>query len=198
MELKKSKTILNLAKAFAGETMARTRYEYIEYGARQQGYTALAAVIDKIAYNEFNHSRMFYSFIETADKSVIDNVDVSSGYPFREKWNLTDNLLFAAEDEADEANKIYPEYAATARKEGFDDIAGLFENVAKVEKEHESVFRKLHEQLKNGTLYSKKSAVTWTCDGCGYSQKGKTAFETCPLCQAKQGVVRLQPEDITP
>ena len=111
MELEKSKTILNLAKAFAGECMARARYEYIEYGARQQGYTALAEVVDKIAYNEFNHSRMFYSFIQSAGNRTIDNIDVQSGYPFREKWDLTENLRLAAEDELDEAEKVYPLYA---------------------------------------------------------------------------------------
>ena len=132
MELEKSKTILNLAKAFAGECMARARYEYIEYGARQQGYTALAEVVDKIAYNEFNHSRMFYSFIQSAGNRTIDNIDVQSGYPFREKWDLTENLRLAAEDELDEAEKVYPLYAETARKEGFSDVAGLFENIIEV------------------------------------------------------------------
>lgn len=195
MELEKSKTILNLAKAFAGECMARARYEYVEYGARQQGYTALAEVVDKIAYNEFNHSRMFYSFIQSAGKRTIDNIDVQSGYPFREKWDLTENLRLAAEDELDEAEKVYPLYAETARKEGFSDVAGLFENIIEVEKQHAKTFQKLHEAMKNGTLYNKKSAVTWTCGGCGHSETGKKAFETCPLCQAKQGVVCLQPED---
>lgn len=195
MELEKSKTILNLAKAFAGECMARARYEYIEYGARQQGYTALAEVVDKIAYNEFNHSRMFYSFIQSAGKRTLDNIDVQSGYPFREKWDLTENLRLAAEDELDEAEKVYPLYAETARKEGFSDVAGLFENIIEVEKQHAKTFQKLHEAMKNGTLYNKKSTVSWTCGGCGYSETGKKAFETCPLCQAKQGVVCLQPED---
>lgn len=195
MELEKSKTILNLAKAFAGECMARARYEYIEYGARQQGYTALAEVVDKIAYNEFNHSRMFYSFIQSAGNRTIDNIDVQSGYPFREKWDLTENLRLAAEDELDEAEKVYPLYAETARKEGFSDVAGLFENIIEVEKQHAKTFQKLHEAMKNGTLYNKKSAVSWTCGGCSYSETGKKAFETCPLCQAKQGVVCLQPED---
>ena len=195
MELEKSKTILNLAKAFAGECMARARYEYIEYGARQQGYTALAEVVDKIAYNEFNHSRMFYSFIQSAGNRTIDNIDVQSGYPFREKWDLTENLRLAAEDELDEAEKVYPLYAETARKEGFSDVAGLFENIIEVEKQHAKTFQKHHEAMKNGTLYNKKSAASWTCGGCGYSETGKKAFETCPLCQAKQGVVCLQPED---
>ena len=89
MKLIESKTYLNLAKAFAGECMARTRYEFIEYGARQQGYTALAEVVDKIVYNEFNHARMCYTYLESASDKPIANVEVCSGYPFKEKWDLT-------------------------------------------------------------------------------------------------------------
>ena len=132
MELIKSKTYHNLAKAFAGECMARARYEYLEYGARQQGYKALAAEIDKLAYNEFNHGRMFYSFIQSATTKTIDNIDIASGYPFREKWDLVDNLRLAAQDEEDEGTRIYPAYAKTAREEGFDDVAGLFDNIRSI------------------------------------------------------------------
>lgn len=57
MELKNSKTFDHLARAFAGECMARTRYEFAEYGARKAGYDNIAAIIDEIAYQEFNHAR---------------------------------------------------------------------------------------------------------------------------------------------
>lgn len=95
MELIKSQTFLNLAKDYAGECQARTRYEFIEYGARYKGYNCLAEVIDKIVYNEFNHARMFYTFIESATDKQIDNIDISSGYPFKERWDLTENLRLA-------------------------------------------------------------------------------------------------------
>ena len=73
-DLKNSKTFLNLAKAFAGECQAHVRYKFIEYGARNEGYASLAEIIDKVVYQEFNHARMLYSFIETADKNVIENI----------------------------------------------------------------------------------------------------------------------------
>lgn len=191
MELLNSKTYFNLAKAFAGECMARTRYEYIEYGARQQGYKALAAEIDKLAYNEFNHGRMFYSFIQSASQKPIDNIDISSGYPFREKWDLVENLKLAAKDEEDEGNSIYPSFAKTAREEGFDDIAALFDNVAEVEKRHHRILKDLYRQFKDGTAYEKSKSVVWECPACGYRAEGKEAFDTCPLCQEKQGSVKL-------
>ena len=152
-DLKNSKTFLNLAKAFAGECQAHVRYKFIEYGARNEGYASLAEIIDKVVYQEFNHARMLYSFIETADKNVIENIDISSGYPFKQKWNLEDNLALAAEDEKNEADKIYPEYMKTAEAEGFHDIAGLFKNLIQVETCHNMLFTDLHNQMKTGTLY---------------------------------------------
>ncbi len=195
MELIKSKTLLNLAKAYAGECQARTRYEFIEYGARQEGYKALASLIDKVVYNEFNHARMFYSFIQTADTKVIKNIDISSGYPFREKWNLLDNLKLAAEDEDTECSRIYPEYAKIAEEEGFCDIAGLFTNVAKVETCHKKLFEQLYTQMKDGTMYKKSKPTKWKCSGCGHEETAKEAWQICPLCQAKQGAVMLKIED---
>ncbi|MEG2457252.1 MAG: rubrerythrin family protein [Clostridia bacterium] len=128
MKLLESKTYLNLAKAYAGECQAHIRYKFIEYGARNEGYVAMAELVDKVVYNEFNHARMLYSFIQTADEKTIENIDICSGYPFKEKWNLIDNLKLSAEDENNEATKIYPAYEKTARDEGFTDIANLFNN----------------------------------------------------------------------
>lgn len=195
MKLLNSKTYHNLAKAYAGECQAHVRYKFIEYGARKEGYTTMADLIDTVSYNEFNHARMMYSFIETADDKTIENIDISSGYPFKEKWDLLENLAFAAEDENIEATKIYPTYANIAREEGFDDIAGLFENLIQVETCHHKLFKQLHTQMKNGTMYKKPQPVKWKCSSCGYEETSKEAFKICPLCQAEQGAVMLKIED---
>ena len=142
MKLKDSQTYQNLAKAFAGECQARVRYEFIEYGARQQGYKRLADVIDKIVYNEFNHARMFYTKIQDADDKIIENIDICSGYPFKEKWDLEENLRLASEDEEKETI-LYPEFAKTAEEEGFLDIANLFNNIARIENCHMLLFKDL-------------------------------------------------------
>ena len=195
MELAKSKTYLNLAKAFAGECMARVRYEFMEYGARKEGYKNIADMIDSIVYQEFNHARMFYTFIQTADQGVIKNIEICSGYPFKEKWNLLDNLKLAAEDEENEETKIYPAYAAIAREEGFKDIAGLFTNLIQVESCHKKTFQQLHQQLSGNKLYKKPEVVKWKCMDCGYEAEGKAAFTECPICQAKQGSIMLKLQD---
>ncbi len=190
MKLIDSKTYTNLAKAYAGECMARTRYEFIEYGARNEGYACLAEVIDKVVYNEFNHARMLYTKIQDASKNNIDNIEICSGFPFKEKWNLIENLKLAADDEQAEIN-VYKDFAKTAKEEGFPDIAELFTNLAGIENCHKTLFTDLYNQMSTGTLYKKEKAVKWKCSGCGYEHTDKEAFETCPVCQAKQGSVML-------
>ena len=194
MQLKDSKTYQNLTNAFAGECMAMVRYRFVSYGAAQQGYKAMAALIDDVIYNEFQHARMLYTFIESADKGTINNLPVNSGFPFKEKWNLLDNLKFAADDEEAEV-EIYSSFAKTAREEGFDDVAGLFENLTQVESCHNKLFTDLYEQLSQGKLYCRPTAVKWKCADCGYEATSKAAWKVCPLCQAKQGAVMLKLND---
>ncbi len=191
MKLIDSKTYLNLAKSFAGECQARTRYAFMAYGAQQEGYMAMKDVIDKVITQEFNHARMFYTNIQKASDKPIVNIDITSGYPFREKWNLLDNLKFASEDESTECERIYPEYANIAREEGFTEIADLFDNIAKIENCHKMLFKDLYTQMKAGKLYKKSKPVKWKCTGCGHEHTAKEAWEICPVCHAKQGMVML-------
>ena len=190
MELIDSKTYINLAKSFSAETQAQTRYRFMEYGMRNEGYNTMAEIVDKIIYQEFNHARMFYTKIQDASNKPIKNIDIAGGFPFKEKWTVLDNLKFAADDEHTEA-KLYLDMAKTAKKEGFTDIAELFQMTADVEKAHEAIFLELYDQLKNGTLYKKDYDVVWKCSGCGHEYRGKEAWKTCPLCNAKQGFVLL-------
>ena len=190
MKLIESQTYQNLARSYAGECQARTRYEFMEYGARNQGYKQLAELIDKVVYNEFNHARMFYMKLQDASEEPIENIDVCAGYPFKQKWDLEENLKIAAEDELKEI-ELYKEFAETAKEEGFPEIEQLFLNVAQVENCHAMRFKELHKQFKNNTMYKKNKAVKWKCADCGYEATLKSAWETCPLCQAKQGSVML-------
>jgi len=195
MKLIESKTYKNLAKAFAGECMAQTRYRFIAYGARAEGFFAIADLVDTVVTQEFNHARMMYTFIQTACEKQIANIDIASGYPFKEKWNLVENLKLASEDEDFEAHKIYPEYADTAEKEGFKDIANFFKNLTQVENCHKMLFCQMHEQLSKGSLYKKPTAVKWKCADCGYEETLKQCWSECPLCQAKQGATLIKIQD---
>lgn len=195
MKLIDSKTYLNLAKSYAGESQAYIRYKFIEYGARMNEYKAMAELIDKVVFNEFNHARMFYTFIQQASDTQIDNIDICSGYPFKEKWDLLENLKLASDDEELEATQIYAEYMQTAKEEGFDEIAKLYEDIIQVETCHMKLFKQLYEQMKNNTMYKKPEEVKWKCGDCGYEAYGKTPWDICPLCKAKIGAVLLKIED---
>ena len=195
MKLLNSKTYFNLAKSYAGECQAHVKYKFIEYGARKEGYTALAEVIDKIVYNEFNHARMFYTYIQKASDKTIENIEICGGYPFKEKWDLIENLRLASEDEKRESDEIYAEFEKTAREEGFEDIANLYKRIRQVENCHSLMLQDLYNQMSTGTLYKKDEPVKWKCGGCGYEETSREAFKVCPICEAKQGVVLLKLND---
>ena len=190
MELIKSVTFSNLTRAFISECAAKTRYEFIEYGARYNGKEAIATLVDKIAYQEFNHARMLYTKIQSASQKTIDNHDVCASLPFKEKWDVLENLRLAAEDEASEAI-FYQKAAKTAESEGFKDIAELFELIRAAEIKHRKVFLFLYERLKDGTLYKRDKKEKWICPSCGYEYSGEECFKTCPLCEAKQETVLI-------
>lgn len=191
MKLKDSKTYFNLARAYSGECQAATRYKFIEYGARNEGYQQLSELIDTVVYNEFNHARILYTKLQDASNSPIENIDINAGYPFKEKWNLVENLKLASEDEKAEV-KLYNDFAKTAEEEGFDDLSFLFKSLAEIENKHMLLFKDLYNQLKDGFMYKRKKAVTWKCAGCGHEETSTEAWKTCPVCQAKQGFVMIK------
>lgn len=196
MELIKSKTFENLKKAFIAECCARTRYEFVEYGQRYNGNEGIATIIDKIAYQEFNHARMLYTKIQSATKGTIDNEESKVSLPYRQKWELLDNLRLTAEDEEKEA-EFYKKAAKTAREEGFEDIAELFEMIRKVELKHKKILLHLYDKSKNKEVYSSKATKTWVCPSCGHEMKGEKAPEKCPLCQAKMNTFEIPlPKDM--
>ena len=101
-----------------------------------------------------------------------------------------DNLRLASEDEAKEA-EVYTEFANTAREEGFEEIAHLFEMTKNVEDYHRQIFTELFEQMCDNTLYKKEEPVTWVCGDCGYMATGTEPWDECPLCKAKRESVKL-------
>jgi len=190
MKLKDSETYVNLAKAFVAECGARTRYEFVEYGARYNGQNAIADIIDKIAYQEFNHARMLYTKLQSADSEQIDNINIKTSLPFKEKWDLVENIRLLAEDEKDEA-RAYDKFIKKAQEEGFKDCATLFEQIKNVELNHKKVFEFIYKEISGGSLYKKAGENKWVCSSCGHVVYGKEAPEECPLCKAKQGYFEI-------
>ena len=189
MEFTKTQTFYNLARGFAGECQAGMRYQLIVQAAMKQGYKVLADTIRTIAKNETNHARVFFEEIQSNAGSQ-NEVHIDANFPFH-AGTLEENLNFAAIDERDEAEVLYPGFARIAREEGFEQIALKFEKVAMVEGNHRIIFEYLYEAFKDGSLYKMERPMLWICGECGYMHTAKEAWNICPLCGASQGEVQI-------
>ncbi len=177
MNLKGTKTEANLWAAFAGESQARNKYTYYASKARSEGYQQIAAIFEETANNEKEHAKIWF-------KLLMD------GIPSTEE-----NLKDAANGENYEWTEMYAEFAKTAREEGFEKIAVLFEKVAEIEKEHEKRYLKLLENLKEGKVFARETKQVWKCRNCGHIHEGEKAPEVCPVCDHPQAFFELHVEN---
>ena len=189
MNFDETKTYVNLARSFAGESQAGMRYQLIAREATAQGYIALADEIKVLAKNETVHARRFFEEL-TKRGQQLDNIVIDAGFPYH-TGNLVEMLRLAAIDEKEEHERLYPEFAKIAKEEGFAPIAALFELVGNVEKHHEQIFRYLHEAMESGNLYKNESPILYVCKECGHKHTLKEAWTICPLCHSSQGFVAL-------
>jgi rubrerythrin len=165
MELKGSKTELNLKTAFAGESQARNKYTYYASKARKEGLEQIANIFEETANNEKEHAKIWFKLLHDGD---VPSTAV--------------NLGDAASGENYEWTEMYAEFAKIAKEEGFTRIAFLFDSVAKIEKEHEERYRKLLENVEDNKVFVSEDIVIWQCSNCGHIHIGKTAPEICPVC----------------
>ena len=178
MELKGSKTEANLMAAFAGESQARNKYTYYASKAKKDGYEQIAAIFEETALNEKEHAKIWFKLLNGGDvPSTIQN--------------LTD----AANGENYEWTDMYPEFAKVAREEGFDKIAYLFEEVGKLENEHDERYKKLLGNIEGGLVFSKDGDKIWKCRNCGHICIGKEAPAICPVCNHPQSYFEVKAEN---
>ncbi len=189
MQFENTETFKNLARSFAGECQAGMRYQMVAKLAMKEGMKTLADAVRTIAKNETLHATQFFNKIIEKTGSR-DNVTFEAGYPFH-AGTLEEGLKFSAMDEASESEDIYPAFAVTAKKEGFEDIAALYKMIAEVENQHKIVFRYLHDGVRNGTLFKSEHPILWICSECGYMHVAEEAWKICPLCKSEQGYVNL-------
>jgi len=187
--LKGTKTEKNLLKAFAGESQARNRYTYFASTARKEGYEQIANIFTETAENEREHAKVFFSHLEGGD------VEVLASYPAGVVKDTKANLEAAADGEKFEWTKLYADFAWIAKEEGFSEIARSFEQIAKVERFHESRYRKLVANVASGEVFKKKSPVKWHCTNCGYVLEGTEAPKECPACKHPQAYYEVLAEN---
>ena len=178
MELKGSKTEKNLLEAFAGESMAHSKYTYYANKARKDGYQQIAAIFEETAGNEMAHAKQWFRYICGGE---IDGTK--------------ENLLAAANGENFEWTEMYSRMAVEAYEEGFTEIARKFELVAAVEKEHEERYRRLLANVEGGIVFSRDGDMMWQCRKCGFIHFGRQAPGRCPVCGHEKAFFQIKPEN---
>ena len=163
-DLKGTKTYDNLMAAFAGESMARNKYSYYASAAKKEGFEQISAIFQETADNEKEHAKLWFKLAHGVGETM-------------------DNLLDAAAGENYEWTEMYKNMAATAREEGFPEIAEQMEGVAAVEALHEERYRKLAQNIKDGKVFEKDGVVEWKCRNCGHVFSGDSAAALCPVCK---------------
>ena len=176
MELKGSKTEQNLRDAFAGESQARNKYTYFASKAKKEGYVQIASIFEETANNEKEHAKIWFKLLNGIG-------------------DTPQNLKAAAEGENYEWTDMYATFAKEAREEGFDHIAYLFEEVGKIEKEHEERYLKLLSNVEGGLVFSRDGDMIWQCANCGHIHIGKAAPEMCPVCAHPKAYFQLKAEN---
>jgi len=158
-DIKGTKTEANLATAFSGESQARGRYFYYAGKAREEGYEDVSRYFHETAVNEQEHAKLFCKFLDGIGSTA-------------------ENLRAAIAGEHMENSQMYPDFAKTARDEGFGEVAEMFDKITLIEKSHETHFKYLLENLGTGKVVSDD----WKCDNCGNIISAKTAPAVCPVC----------------
>ena len=188
--LKGSGTEKNLLTAFAGESQARNRYTYFASKAKKDGYVQIADIFEETANQEKEHAKRLFKFLEGGE------VEIQAAFPAGIIGGTDENLRVAAAGEHYEWENMYPEFAATARDEGFDEIAEVFEAIAVAEKQHEKRYLGLLTNVEKGTVFKKEKKVVWRCRNCGYLHEGNEALSICPACAHPQAHFELLAENL--
>ena len=175
-DLKGTKTEKNLWEAFAGESQARNKYTYFASKAKKDGYVQISKIFEETAANEKEHAEIWFKLLNGIGSTA-------------------ENLKSAAEGENYEWTDMYDQMAKDAKEEGFDHIAFLFEEVGKIEKEHEERYRKLLANVEGGLVFSRDGDMIWQCSNCGHIHVGKQAPEVCPVCVHPKAYFQIKAEN---
>jgi rubrerythrin len=187
--LKGTQTEKNLLTAFSGESQARNRYNYFASKAKKEGYVQISDIFTETANQEKEHAKRLFKFLEGGE------VEITGAFPAGVIGTTLENLKDSAAGEHHEQTVMYPEFAKTAREEGFDSLAEVFEAIAVAEKQHEKRYMDLAANIEAGKVFKRDETVTWRCRNCGYLHEGTEAPEVCPACDHPQAHFELLGEN---
>ena len=188
-KIKGSQTELNLLKAFAGESQARNRYTFFASQAKKEGFMQISSIFAETADQEKEHAERFFKFLDGGE------LEITASFPAGTIKTTGKNLALAADGEYDEWHNLYPHFAATARSEGFEKIADVWEHICISEKQHEKRYRELLGNIENDQVFKRDRITVWRCRNCGYLHIDYGAPKTCPACAHDQGYFEINIEN---
>lgn len=162
------KTKKNLEDAFAGESMARNKYDYFASIFRKAGYVQIANIFEETALNEKEHAKLWARELGYISEDVITD------------------LKAAIAGERHETSTMYPQMEKDAIEEGHLDIAKRFKEVGEVEASHAARYEKLLSNVEKGEVFKKPEVKRWKCNNCGHIHEGTEAPLVCPACSHPQ------------
>lgn len=177
-DLKGTQTEKNLQEAFAGESMARNKYDFFAKVAKEEGYKQISKIFKETAKNEKAHAKLWFKYLSGGDLG-----------------NTVSNLAAAAAGEHYENADMYVRMAKTAREEGFKEIARKFEMVGAIEKEHEERYLKLLKNIEEAKVFARAEDKVWVCLECGHVHVGKKAPQICPVCGKPEAYFEIKPDN---
>lgn len=170
MDFQQSKTYTNLQSAFDREAISSTKFAIYAQQARLEEYIQIGNVFDIASHHEREHAVVFLR--------LMNNFQLP---------NTLTNLLEASTSEENEGSTLYRQYAQTARDEGYDLIAALFDGIANIEINMEVTFRAFATTIEQNQVFCKPDERLWICTNCGNIMGGLCAPEICPICGYPQG-----------
>lgn len=189
MSIKGTQTEKNILTAFCGESQARNRYTYFSAKAKKEGFVQISAIFEETANQEREHAKRLFKMLEGGE------VEVTASFPAGVIGTTAENLKEAAGGENYEHTIMYPEFAATARSEGFPELADVFMSIAVAEKYHEERYLELLKNVNSNQIFKREQPVLWRCRNCGYQHEGSTAPDYCPACAHSQAHFEITPSN---
>jgi len=184
MDFKNSETKKNLMRAFAGESQARNRYTFGAELAKEQKLYVIEKVFLFTANQEKEHAEIFYNHLK---EETGENIEIDAAYPVNVSESVEKLLTFAVDNEYDEYNVVYKNFADIADGEGFKQIAASFRNIAEIERIHGERFKCFAELLQKGKLFTCDEEEKWMCLNCGHVINIREVPPYCPVCGKEQG-----------
>ena len=175
-----TETEKNILTAFAGESQARNRYSFFASKAKKEGFVQIAGIFKETANQEKEHAKRLFKLLEGGA------IEIAAAFPAGVIGTTTENLIASAAGEKEEYEDMYPGFAKTAREEGLEEYAEIFEAIAVAEKQHEKRYLALAANIEAGKVFKRDEPAIWRCSNCGYLHEGEEAPEICPACAHAQ------------